>query len=161
MKRAKLIPYLQEKFDHIEELPHTADVKYRISGSSLTEAFEMVGYAFSNTHVDVLSVEPIIPHEIEVEAEDLESLLFDFMTELIYILGTKYLIFSYLPDLRIDETPKGYKLKVTGWGEEIDSDKHDFKTEVKAMTYHEMSITFVSKSRSFNEPVGIVLVFDI
>ena len=161
MNQEKLHPILKEKLNQIEELPHTADVKYAIQGLNLNEAFEISGYAFSDTHVDIFLVEPIKNRDIIIESEDLFSLLFDFITELIYLLGAKNLIFCLFKNLQIHKESERYRLTTTAWGEELNLEKHDIKTEVKAMTYHQMEIDFASGTENFDDTVEITLVFDI
>ncbi|MHC1590977.1 MAG: archease [Candidatus Helarchaeales archaeon] len=145
----------------IKELPHTADVKYEITGENLKEAFELAGYAFTNTHADILTVIPKHSITLEVSGEDLESLLFEFISELIYVLGTRSLLISLFQDLEITKNDGMYSLRVIAWGEEIDPSRHDLKTEVKGMTYHDMKIESLSEAGMYEGPVRIILLFDI
>ncbi|MHA1143198.1 MAG: archease [Candidatus Helarchaeota archaeon] len=161
MKPEDIQSYLDEKFSRIEELPHTADVKYRLFGMNLADAFELAGYVFTDTHADIFSVNPIESIEISVSAEDLGSLLFEFIDELIFILSTKFLLISYFENLTINEKDEGFILHTIAWGEELDPSRHDLRTEVKAMTYHDLSIKFEKDNQSLSGPVCITLLFDI
>jgi SHS2 domain-containing protein len=42
--------------------------------------------------------------------------------------------------LSIETTDEGYHAKGKAWGEEIDLEKHETRTEVKAMTYADLKI---------------------
>ena len=60
---------------------HTADVQVRSWGSSLEEAFSQTAYSLMSTITPNLKkITPIVEREINVEAEDKEALLFDFLS---------------------------------------------------------------------------------
>ena len=70
------------------------------------------------------------------EGDSLETLLVNWLNELIYILDTN----SFLAR-EIDIKELTHK-KISGdlWGEEIDRERHRLGTEAKAATYHNLSI---------------------
>jgi SHS2 domain-containing protein len=39
----------------------------------------------------------------------------------------------------VEEEPQGLKLRL--WGETFDPQRHEFRTEIKAVTYHELAVT--------------------
>jgi len=124
-----------KRWEHFE---HTADIGIRGYGDTLEEAFEAVAIALFDVMVDVRKVEKKEAREIEVEGEDLYSLLYNFLEELLILHDTEGLVFADF-DVKIEKTDKGYKLKAKAYGEKL-SEKHEPKEEVKAITYHEMEI---------------------
>ncbi|NHI91696.1 MAG: archease [Candidatus Lokiarchaeota archaeon] len=151
--------FLKNKISKIKELPHTADIKYSIKGDSLNEAFELCGYCFGLTITNLKMIKQIENIDFELVSEDLEGLLYDFISELIFLFDTKHLILSNFTLVDIKKENSAYKLKVKGKGQEFNPEIHDMGTEIKAMTYSEMKID-VDYS-NFMNPVSIIVVFDI
>jgi SHS2 domain-containing protein len=102
--------------------------------------------------VNIDTIEKNIKKEIEISSEDLYSLLYDFLTELLIMMDSEYLIFSDF-DIKIykkedeqkekkekNENEEEYILKCVAYGEKLDKKKHEPKEEVKAITYHKMEI---------------------
>ncbi len=88
---------------------------------------------------DLSLVEEKEEYEFEVEEEDIESLLVQFLSELIYIHEVHNMVFKNFK-VNIDESEEKKLLKTKAIGEEIDLEKHDMDTAVKAVSYHELSI---------------------
>lgn len=124
-----------KRWEHYE---HTADIGIRGYGDTLEEAFEAVAIALFDVMVDVRKVEKKEVREIEVEGEDLYSLLYNFLEELLILHDTEGLVFGDF-EVKIEKTEQGYRLKAKAYGEKL-SEKHEPKEEVKAITYHEMEI---------------------
>ena len=151
--------FLETKLLKIEELPHTADVKYHVEGDNLNEAFELCGYCYGLTVTNLKKIEYIENVEFELNSEDLEGLLYDFMTELIFLFDTKGLIVSQFTNIQIRKKNSGFSIHVMGKGQKFDPSIHERKTEIKAMTYSEMEIDV--DYADFKNPVSIIIVFDI
>ncbi|MCO6041731.1 archease [Thermococcus alcaliphilus] len=124
-----------KRWEHYE---HTADIGIRGYGETLEEAFEAVAIALFDVMVNVEKVEKREVREIEVEGEDLYSLLYNFLEELLILHDTEGLVFRDF-EVKIEKTEEGYKLKAKAYGEKL-SEKHEPKEEVKAITYHDMEI---------------------
>lgn len=124
------------KWEHFE---HTADIGIRGYGKTLEEAFENVAIALFEVMVDTSKVEKKTIKEVEAEGEDLQSLLYNFLEQLLIIHDIEGLVFRDF-EVKIEKTNRGYKLKAKAYGEELDLEKHEPKEEVKAITYHEMEI---------------------
>jgi SHS2 domain-containing protein len=87
--------------------------------------------------VDTAQIRPKVTRRIEVSADDLAGLLFEWLNELLFYYGAENLAFSQF-DVRVDE--KGLRLRAVCRGEKINPEVHEVRTEVKAATYHKMSI---------------------
>ena len=137
-------------------LDHTADVSVEIQGKSLEEAFEQTAYSLMETISPSFKImSPIIEKTIEIEAEDKEALLFDFLSEFLYLFDVEELIFNKINVHFIKKDRGKYYLRAKVSGEKFDKQKHELGTEVKAITYSFMSIEEKKKN------VKINIVFDI
>lgn len=124
-----------KKWEHYE---HTADVGIRGYGESLEEAFKNVAIALFEIMVNTEKVRRVEKREIEVFGEDLKELLYSFLEELLALQDIEGLVFSDF-EIQIERTNGGYMLKAKAYGEPL-SRKHELRSEVKAITYHEMEI---------------------
>jgi len=135
---------------------HTADVQVRSWGSSLEEAFSQTAYSLMTTITPNLKkITPIVEREIIVEAEDKEALLFDFLSEFLYIFDVDELVFNQIYVRSIEKFNDNYTLRATLIGEKFDLDKHEIGIEVKAITYSFLNI------EEKHESTTIDIVFDI
>ena len=135
---------------------HTADVQVRSWGPSLEEAFSQTAYSLMTTITPNLKKIAVkVERKITVEAEDIEALLFDFLSEFLYIFDVDELIFNQIYVRQIEKLNDKYKLFATLKGEKFDLTKHEIGTEVKAITYSFMNI------EKKHESTVIDIVFDI
>ena len=135
---------------------HTADVQVRSWGSSLEEAFSQTAYSLMSTITPNLKIIiPKIEKKITIEAEDKEALLFDFLSEFLYIFDVEELVFSQIYVSKIEKIKDKYKLQASLKGEKFDLNKHEIGIEVKAITY---SFLKIEEKR---ESTIIEIVFDI
>jgi len=137
-------------------LDHTADVQSKSWGNTLEEAFSQTALSLIATITPGLEmIEKNQERILKLEAEDKGALLFDFLSELLYIFDVDQLVFSEINVKNIDPTSKGFKMEAELKGEIFDKEKHEIGTEVKAITYSFMEIK-EEKNR-----VVIKIVFDI
>lgn len=134
-------------------LEHISDVIIEAWGKDLNEAFCQAAKAFFDVMVDVSKVKGKVMKKIEVKGFDLQSLLYNWLEELLYLHEVKNLVFSEF-EVEIAKRRKEYVLSAVIWGEEYDSKKHASKVAVKAVTYHEMKI-------ESNENVKLRFLLDI
>ncbi len=125
------------KFDF---LPHTADIKFRAFGETLEECFKNAAYALTNIVVKE-KIKPVIKKKIRVKAKKIESLLYDFLSEIIYHLDADDFLLSKISKLEIiglSGKKRHYELIADLEGDNV----KNYKTEliVKAITYSEMFI---------------------
>jgi len=100
-------------------------------------------------------ITPEIEKSIEIEAEDKEALLFDFLSEFLYIFDVDGLIFQDIKYIQIKKINHKYQLKAIVLGEKFDSNKHEIGIEVKAITY-----SFIEIVEKDNR-VDVKIVFDL
>ncbi|MBN1385926.1 archease [Candidatus Woesearchaeota archaeon] len=109
-----------------------ADVAFEAYGKTLEQMFSSAAQAVEEVQVDVSRIQGSETREIKLENEDIEKLLFDFLSELVYYKDAEQLVFSKF-DIKIKD---GYTLKGKLTGEKIDFQKHNPKVDVKAITLH-------------------------
>ena len=114
----------------------TADIGLKAYGENLNEAFENAGMAIFNIISDTSNIYPIREIEFEIVSEDEVSLLYDYLEELLFYHEVEFMLFSEF-HVEIDEN---LHLKAIIKGEEIDWQKHERKTEIKAITFHMMEV---------------------
>jgi len=147
-------------------LPHTADVKFQAFGGSLEEAFTNAALATAHVIVDPSKVETRVRKEIDVESEDKEALLYDFLEQFIILLDSEGFLLHEIKELTIEEgdntekskisgiTGRDFKLKAIVVGDN-NIDKYEPETHIKAVTYQEMII------KKENDMYMIQVVLDI
>ncbi len=133
-----------------EQFEHTADVGIKATGENLEEVFAETARGMFSIMTDIEQVSPIGEYKIELSADDLESLLVEFLSELIYLFEVKSVLFSQFEvDLKLNDA---VDLIVTAKGEEINSEKHELYGAVKAVSYHDLLV----------DPQGeIRVIFDV
>ncbi|MFC1974692.1 archease [Chloroflexota bacterium] len=124
---------MQKEF---ELLDHTADVGIIAYGTDVSQAFANAARALFSLITELDNVEEVIYRDIELTAQDQESLLVEWLNELIYLFDAENILFK-----RFDITElNNRQLKARSYGEKVDSSKHKLKTGVKAATYHMLKI---------------------
>jgi SHS2 domain-containing protein len=119
-------------------LDHTADIKFEAYGKTYEEVFMNAGYAFENVIIDTDLVEKKIIKKINLSSQDIMSLLYDFLEQLIILIEVEHFVLSEISKVEIDRENNALFVKLVG--DEIIEDKYSFKTEVKAVTYNDMKI---------------------
>jgi len=117
----------------------TADVGYRAYGKTLEEAFENAALAMFEVMTDTTLIKPTTQKKVEIESEDKFALLYDWLTELIFLHDSENLIFSRF-QVKITEKQENYFLEAYIRGETFDPGRHESREDVKAATYHHMDI---------------------
>jgi SHS2 domain-containing protein len=112
-------------------------------GSTLEEAFENAAMALCDTMIDLKSVVPKKEFKFSAKGNDLYSLLFDWLDQVMLLLVADRIAMSqFSVEIKHHDDNNGgvYLLEGTARGEPLDLDQHHYKVEIKAVTYHEMEI---------------------
>jgi len=123
-----------------EFLEHTSDAFVAGYGDTLEEAFENVALGMFEVMTDTSKVNPLNKTMIKAEAEDKQALLYTWLEQLIIKFETEGNLYSKFKVNKIEETSNGFRLTSTAWGEPYNPKKHQSRTAVKAVTYHDMDI---------------------
>ena len=130
-----------------EEVEHTADACIRAFGRDLPELFANAAHGMFDLLADMEKLHPTIEREVSLEASDLESLLVDWLGELLYLReahGEVYKEFEIttLSSTELKAVAKGGKGFVP-------------RMDIKAVTYHDLKI------EKIEEGYVATIVFDV
>lgn len=116
-----------------EEIPHTADWSFRAYGQTLAELFENAAYAmFEMEGIHANWETPEIVRVLNVSGSDYESLLVNFLSELLFMQESNQEGYYYF---RVEILPKLY-LRAQVRGQALT----DAVKLIKAVTYHNLKI---------------------
>ncbi|HBA83984.1 MAG TPA: archease [Verrucomicrobia bacterium] len=118
-----------------ELFQHQADIGVRGIGDTQDEAFANAAMAMTAVIADPKTVVPLHPFEVECEAPDTELLLVDWLNRIVFEMATRRMLFS-----RFDVCILPGRLRARIWGEAVDEERHQPAVEVKAATYHGLSV---------------------
>ena len=125
-----------------EFLDHTGDIAALVRGASLAELFGDAAKAFSDSVTRLPLIEPKRPEEIDVDAPELDLLMVDFLSELLYRFDTRGWLTRFA-EVEVSEKDGGWTLVGTLRGETLDPERHCVKVLVKAVTYHGLQVSRV------------------
>ena len=119
-----------------ETFDHTADLGLRVRAPDLGTLFAEAGLALTACLVENPdAVRQEITFDVNLPADDLEFLLFDWLKALLYRFDAEHLVFGRF---EVHVTESG--LAGAAWGEPLDPDRHALAHEVKAITYHGLRV---------------------
>lgn len=98
--------------------------------------------ALSDIMVDPSTLRPGVSKKISLTSEDLDRLLYDFLTELIVIKDIDSLLFR---DIQVEVAPEGKALTADLRGEQIDRERHGLRNDVKAVTMNMFGVKHEGK----------------
>ena len=110
-----------------------ADIAFEAEGRTLSALFESCARALTEVMVDRRSIKPRVAKRIAMTAENSESLLYDFLTDLIVRKDVDSILFK---DFRVSLDGSGSKLDCIARGEAINRKRHRLRNDVKAVTTH-------------------------
>lgn len=116
-----------------EFLKHTGDLKFRAYSTSVEGLFENCAVAISSVLSRGKKIKSLIKKDIEVYGKDYESLLYNFIDELIYLFDAEEFVIS-----KAKLSIKEGKLKGVIYGDI--SSKYKDLDAIKAPTYAEMYV---------------------
>ncbi|MCW4039311.1 MAG: archease [Candidatus Bathyarchaeota archaeon] len=118
---------------------HTADERVIAYGATLEEAFENAALALFEVMTDTQTIDENIHDTFQIEGFDEQALLYSWLETFIVEFDVNLKLYS---KFHVNITKKGeqYELIGNAWGETFQPSKHPSRSEVKAITYHEMEI---------------------
>lgn len=119
-----------------EILDHTADIGIIVHGEDLKALFENAGEAFFHLITDLRKVKRRVERRINLKGESLDRLMVDWLSELLYLHDVERLLFREFAVESVGEDGLGAVAK----GEPFQEGVHVIKTEVKAVTYHQIEV---------------------
>jgi SHS2 domain-containing protein len=119
-----------------ELLEHPADIGFRVRAPDLAELFETCAEALMAVAVEVETVEPRSSYPLAAAGDDTESLLVNWLSEVLYLWDARRLA---LRQFRVLEIAPG-RVVGEGLGEPWDPARHRAKLVIKGVTYHQLRV---------------------
>ena len=110
-----------------------ADIAFEASSDSPAGLLQECAAALTDVMVDPKSLKPTVQRKLSAEAEDLDRLLYDFLTELIVMKDVDSFLVSKA-DVELSADRK--RISATLSGEPIDRERHILRNDAKAVTMH-------------------------
>jgi SHS2 domain-containing protein len=129
------------------EVEHTADIAIRVWGRNLGELFANAAYGMACQLTDVEDVELTTERELELQADDVEMLLVEWLSELLYLGEREDVVFVAFDMTEV--TP--YALRAVARGGPV----VEHQAHIKAVTFSELDI------RETGEGYETIVVFDV
>ncbi len=120
-----------------EFLDHTSEVKFKAYGGTQDELFQNVILAVSDFISKGNEIKPRVVKDIVVKGEDVQSLLYNFIDEIVYLLDAENFVVKNGEVLM-----RGNNIKARFYGD--DASNYSGLDYIKSPTYSEM---FVKKTK--------------
>jgi SHS2 domain-containing protein len=133
-----------------EVIDHTADVGIIAYGRNLKQAFANSAYGMFSLIADLDGVKEKVSRKVDIQSNDQEALLVDWLNELLYLFDVEHILFKKFEIISLSRK----RLQARVYGEKVDTSRHQLKTAVKAATYHMLKI-------EKNEGVKVRFILDI
>jgi SHS2 domain-containing protein len=123
-----------------EIIDHTADLGLRVYGRTVQELFLNAAWAMFEVMVETIKKESIFHKQerkkflVNKPGSNLEEVLIAWLSELLYLFSAEGLIMEKADLQRVDQT--GIQAEIAG--RIFSPDFFRIKTEIKAVTYHEL-----------------------
>jgi SHS2 domain-containing protein len=127
--------------NRFEIVEHTADIGLNAFGKTLSEAFANAAYGMFSIIAELGSVKEIETRRVEVSADNIEGLLFEWLNSLLYYFDVEMLLFKRFEIIKFEDKT----LVAVCHGEKFDAYRHHIKNGVKSATYHTLEIDRVKK----------------
>jgi len=121
-------------YKYLEKIA-TADIAFEAEAKTIEELFTDSALAVMETMVELKDVEQKEKRIVELEGNNIENLLFDWLSEIVFIKDSENMLFS-----GFNVEIKDNKLKAECLGEKIDQQKHRPRVDVKAITLHKFRV---------------------
>lgn len=121
------------------ELEHTGDIGIEITAPTRAELFRRAALALAALLVEPSNVVCTGPRTIEISADDDIDLMHDLLTELLQLFAADGFIWR---DATVEE--RGRTVHAVLQGESFDPKRHTSRGEIKAVTYHQLTVEEVA-----------------
>jgi SHS2 domain-containing protein len=122
-----------------ELLEHQSEIGIRAYSTTIEESFSEASKALFSIMTEINKVEEIESSNIAVKAKNIEELFAQLLNELIFMMNVNNSFYSKF-EYKIEKNENEFELNGVIYGEKIDIDKHEIKTEVKAATYSGLKV---------------------
>ena len=121
-------------------IEHTTDALVEAWGPTLERAFVSAAKGLFETMIHIEAVEPKTDDPVNTSGHDELELLYNWLEELLLRFEIRAMVYSQFRIDPITRLSNSLELHARAEGEKYDRAKHEPKTEIKAVTYHQMKI---------------------
>ena len=125
---------MNEKYKLID---HTADFGIHVFGADPQELFTNAAWALFDVLTEIDGIKGLDSCNIKVSGEDWSDLMINWLREVLYLWNGRELLIKSVRILSITENRLSAKVSF----EAFVPDRHIIKTEIKAVTYHQIRVT--------------------
>ena len=119
-----------------EILEHTADIGFRVEAKTAAGLFEAAAEALASLAIENTGIEGREAWTLEAAGADDESLLVNWLNEVLWLLDGKRLA---LVRFEVARAGEGRAIG-TAWGEPFDPARHRVRLTIKGVTYHQLEV---------------------
>jgi SHS2 domain-containing protein len=121
---------------------HTADVGLTAWADSLGELLAALAEGLTDVICVRSRICPAAVRKLDVEAQDPEALAVDFLSRILYVFAVEGFLLAEASVRVLAGGGQGGRTAISAElaGETYDADRHEIRTEVKAVTYHQLKI---------------------
>jgi len=105
-------------------------------GKDLPEAFANAAYGMFSIIAELEGVKEVESRRVEINEDDTECLLFEWLNSLLYYFDVEMLLFKRFDIIEFGDN----HLVAQCFGEKYDSSRHQLKTGVKSATFHMLEV---------------------
>ncbi|MBX9671595.1 MAG: archease [Candidatus Obscuribacterales bacterium] len=132
---------LENEVEGFEILDHPADMGFRCRAKTMEVLFERCARGLTSLLVDLGSIECQIEREFDYQGDELDLVLYNWLSEILFLFDAEGLLFSKFVVKNILTTGESLtKFEATLYGQNFDRTKHEVKTYVKAITLHQLKV---------------------
>ena len=121
---------------NFEIIDTTADIGIRAFGTDLPKVYSNAALGMLSLITDIETVKERLERKIVITASDNDTLLAEWLNELIFLFDTEMLLFCRF----IIVMPGKSFIEARCFGEKADKSRHDLKIGIKSATYHRIKV---------------------
>jgi SHS2 domain-containing protein len=126
---------MSEQFRFLDDVA-LADVAFEATGDTPSELFHAAALAIIDTMVNPATVTVHTTRLVEREEGSLEALLFEWLSAIVYWKDVEGMVYHEATVEVRDLSHAHWRLHGLLQGEPIDTNRHDLRADVKAVTKH-------------------------
>jgi len=127
---------LMKVLSHYRVIDHTADLGIEVFGQDPVSLFENAAEALFDLITDLNRIEPAESRTVLVCGQDWADLMVNWLRELLYMWSAEEKLLGEARLKKLEEN----RLSATLYLESYTPEKHVIKTEIKAVTYHQIRV---------------------
>jgi SHS2 domain-containing protein len=117
------------------QIEHTGDIGIEIDAGTRAELFRRAAIAIAQIMVEPTNIRTVTSRRLLIEGTRDEDLMHDMLSALLQLFLVEGFIWS---DATVEECEEGIIIAVSG--ENFDPQRHEFHEEIKAVTYHQLTV---------------------